>query len=102
MAFENTELFFMYPLEYTPKNLNTYRFFNSSTYPTYCHSPDGETVDYYFFKCQPWWKDILTFKSTNNFDISITMPYNYASDNSVGISMCIRFDDKMSVKDKVV
>jgi len=102
MAFESTELYFLYPIQYAPQNNQIYHFFNTSTYPTYCHAPDGETVDYYFFKCQPWWKDILSFKSANNFDISITMPYKYATDNTVGVTLCIRFDDPFDVRDKGV
>lgn len=98
IAFENTELFYLYPLKYNKTETNKYRFFNTSSYTTYCHQADGSTVDYYFFKCQPWWKEILTFKAINNLDISITMPYNY-EDNNKEVSICIRFDDHFTVMD---
>jgi len=99
MAFENTELFYLYPLKYNKTETNKYQFFNTSSYITYCHQADGDTVDYYFFKCQPWWKEILTFKAINNLDISITMPYNY-EDNTKEVSICLRFDDHFTVKDQ--
>ncbi len=95
MAFENTELFYIYPIDYYKDQKTPYKFFNMSVYPTYCHSPKGESVDFYFFKCQPWWKEMQAFKQ-NGFDISITMPYTYATDNykTKGITLCIRFNDK--------
>ena len=95
-----TKLFYTYPVNDDNIN-NFYKSFNNFKNPSYCKDVNGITPIYYYFECRDWYQETMNYyDGTSNTSILITHPYKFAQKPSgFGISICIIFNDSISIVD---
>ena len=107
--FEDTNVFLAYPYkEYLEKG-SLKRLSNYTSNPSWCTDDSGNIIDYYRFKCRPYYRDIIKAKSTsfdNNYQaqknrkIFVVPPYTFLTGgNTASFTMCLQFNYTLSNTD---
>ena len=104
---EGTEIMLASPFIY----FNNYGFLeafaNYTGNPSWCTDEKGNIINYYNFRCRPYYRDILgaqkdtfdlNYNDINNRRLFITAPYHQFGDNSTEsvFTVCIKFNDIIS------
>ena len=100
--FEDTNAFISYPYEYYWKSKNVSTFLHYNTNPSWCTDYKGNKINYYRFRCQDYYSDIIKAKTSifdNNLEsqknrkIYITAPYPFfgGEGEDATFTMCIEF-----------
>jgi hypothetical protein len=70
---------------------------NGFTNDVSCRDRDGNTPKYFYFQCRDWWYQIEDFNKKNPLDdIVISYPYKFVQNGNFGITVCIKFKDRLS------
>ena len=107
--FEDTNVFLAYPYKEYYKEGSLKALSNYTKNPSWCTDDSGNIIDYYRFKCRPYYRDIVKAKSTlfdNNYQdqknrkLFVTSPYVFLTGgNTASFTMCLQFNYTISNTD---
>ena len=113
--FEETDLFVVYPFTYFNWDEFFEKYLNDSGNPSWCTDEKGNIIEYYKFRCRPFYRDILeaqkgsfdfNSKDQKNRRLFITPPYPQFGRNTnntneltgIVFTICIKFNDVITNK----
>ena len=113
--FEGNNLFTFYPFSHLYSDEFLEKFLNHSDNPSWCTDEEGNIIEYYNFRCRPFYRDINEAqKGTYDFNLNdqknrrlfITSPYpqfgksknNTKELSGIVFTICIKFKDNITNK----
>ena len=113
--FEGNNLFTVYPFSHFYSDDFLEKFLNHSDNPSWCTDEEGNIIEYYNFRCRPFYRDINEAqKGTYDFNLNdqkyrrlfITSPYpqfgksknNSSELSGIVFTICIKFKDNITNK----
>ena len=98
-ASESSDLFSCYPPFYDTyyKDYEFLDIFKSLVNSPSCRDREGNTPDYFYFKCRDWWQQIKDEKNEGN-EIVITDAYKFINTASFALTVCLKFEDPLALK----
>ena len=99
--FEDTNVYIAYPYEVYYKKGSIPSFTNYTSNPSWCTDNEGNIINYYKFRCRPYYNDIIKSKTLifdnnvedqSNRTIYVTAPYTFfVGGNTASFTICLEF-----------